>query len=88
MKCSVTHLKAVAELVARRQENWISIVVTGSFILFTVSRPVLGTTHVLIQRLAGAIYPRVKPTRRETDHSLLPTADVPIVSHISLWYAN
>jgi hypothetical protein len=72
-----------ADLRARRPENWISI----ADILFTVSRPVMDITQVLIKRLPGAIYPTVKPPRRETDHSLLSTAEVSIHFHIS-WYTN
>jgi hypothetical protein len=67
----------VTRLQARQPENWVSTADRSSFILFfIVSRPVLGTTQVLIQWIPRTIYPRVKPPRRETDHSLSSAAAV------------
>jgi hypothetical protein len=39
------------------------------FLFFTASRPALGPAQFPIQRVEGAISPRVKLPRREADHT-------------------
>jgi len=46
------------------------------FLMATASKPAPGPTQPPIQRLPGAITPRVKQPGREADHSSLSSAEV------------
>jgi hypothetical protein len=48
------------------------------FLLSTSSRPILGPTKPTIQWIAGVLFPGVKRSGRETDHSSPTNADVKI----------
>jgi hypothetical protein len=46
------------------------------FLIFTASRPVLGSTQPPIQWVPGVLSPRVKQQGHEADHSPLSSAEV------------
>jgi hypothetical protein len=62
------------------------------FLLSTLSRPVVGPTQPLIQRVPGTVYPGLKRPGREADQSPPSNADVKNsevirpLHHVSSWY--
>jgi hypothetical protein len=66
-------------------DKGISIAGTGKIFLFwPASRPALRLTQPPIERVLGAIFPGVKRSGREADHSPRSSGAIPLLLQVSL----